>query len=327
MLRVERTKAVRIAVGPELKQMEIERLRQAVPEVTLLPLASAADPLEAVRGATAYLGRIEPDVFRQAGHNLRWVHSIGAGIETISGIPELVESEVTVTNTRGAHAPFIAEHTFALMLALLRHITQFSQDQRDRVWKRPGFADSMHEVYGTTMVIVGMGNIGTAIARRALAFEMMVIGIDRDPASEAPAGVSIRSVSDLDETLRIADVLVVAAPYTAETHQLIDARRIELLPARAIMIVVSRGGIVDEAALAARLRAGTLAGAGVDVFETEPIPSESDLWDTPRLLITPHCSGGSSQTRNRVLDITIENIRRFMANQPLLNLCDKRAGF
>lgn len=317
---------MRIAVGTEMKDTEIDRLRSALPEVTLLPLAIAADPLDAVRGADAYLGRIDPEVFRQAGQHLRWVHSIGAGIETLSGIPELVESDITVTNTRGAHAPFIAEHTFALLLSLQRHIAQFVQDQRDHVWKRPGFADSMQELYGRTMVIVGMGNIGTAIAKRALAFEMTVIGVDRDPTG-GPNGVTVRPVEDLDETLGIADVVIVAAPYTAATHQLLDARRLGLLPERAVVIVVSRGGIVDEAALADRLRNGTLAGAGLDVFATEPIPADSPLWDTPRLIVTPHCSGGSNQTRNRVMDITIENIRRFVAREPLLNVCDKRAGF
>ncbi len=323
----ERTNDVRIAVGTEMKDKEIDRLRSAAPEVTLLPLATAADPLDAVRGADAYLGRIDPEIFRQAGQHLRWVHSIGAGIETISGIPELVESNITVTNTRGAHAPFIAEHTFALLLGLQRHIAQFVQDQRDHVWKRSGFADSMQELYGRTMVIIGMGNIGTAIAKRALAFEMTVIGVDREPDGGEPGGATVRPIKDLDETLGIADVLVVAAPYTAETYQLLDARRIGLLPERAVVIVVSRGGIVDEEALADRLRNGTLAGAGLDVFATEPIPPDSRLWDTPRLIVTPHCSGGSNQTRNRVMDITIENVRRFVARELLLNVCDKRAGY
>jgi len=318
---------VQIAVGTEVSESEIGTLRSAIPAVAFVPVATAADPCDAVREAEAYLGRIRPEVFRQAGQHLRWVHSMGAGIETISAIPELVESDITVTNTRGAHAPFIAEHTFALLLALQRHIAQFVQDQRDHVWKRPGSANMMRELYGQTMVILGMGNIGTAIAKRALAFEMTVVGVDRNAAANDPGGVTVRPVEEIDEVLALADVLVVAAPYTPETHHLLDARRIGLLPERAVVIVVSRGGIVDEDALAERLRAGTLAGAGLDVFATEPIPPESALWDTPRLIITPHCSGGSNQTRNRVMEITVENIRRFVNGEPLLNVCDKRAGF
>lgn len=316
---------MRIAVGPEVSDTELSMLRSQVPEATFVPVADC--PRDAVREADAYLGRIDPDVYRIVGGQLRWVHSMGAGIETISAIPELVASDVTVTNTRGAHAPFIAEHTFALLLALQRHIVQFAQDQRERVWKRPGFATTMRELYGQTMVIVGTGNIGQAIARRALAFEMRVVGIDQQPVDLGLEGFQGRPVADLDEILLEADIVVVAAPYTPTTQNLLNARRIGLLPDRAIVIVVSRGGIVDEAALAARLRAGTLAGAGLDVFATEPIPPESELWDAPRLIVTPHCSGGSSQTRNRVMDITIENVRRFVNGEPLLNVCDKRAGF
>ncbi len=318
---------MRIAVGTELNDAAIDRLQSSLPKVTFLPIATADDPMDAVRQSDAYLGRIDPDMFRQAGLHLRWIHSIGAGIETMSAISELVNSDITVTNTRGAHAPFIAEHTFALLLALQRHVAQFVQDQRDHIWKRPGFADSMQELYGRTMVILGMGNVGMAIAKRALAFEMSVIGVDRNVSSDEPAGLTVRSVEHLDDALAVADVLVIAAPYTAETHQLIDARRIALLPERAVVIVVSRGGIVDEEALSDRLRSGSLAGAGIDVFATEPIPVDSSLWDTPRLIITPHCSGGSNETRNRVMDITIENIRRFTVDEPLLNICDKRAGF
>lgn len=317
---------MRIAVGTEVTESEIDHLRSLVPAATFVPV-NAADPCEAVCEAEAYLGRIEPEVYRQAGHHLRWVHALGAGIETITAIPALVESDITVTNTRGAHAPFIAEHTFALLLALQRHIPQFVEDQREHVWKRPGFASAMRELYGQTMVIVGMGNIGAAIARRALAFEMQVVGADQQPVDLGLEGFQSRLVNSLDDVLPKADVVVVAAPYTTQTHNLLDARRIGLLPERAVVIVVSRGGIVDEDAVAARLRAGTLAGAGLDVFATEPIPPESMLWDTPRLIITPHCSGGSNQTRNRVMAITAENIRRFVNHEPLLNICDKRAGF
>lgn len=317
---------MQIAVGKEFNDAAIDSLRSRVPDVAFVPLATADDPMEAVRQSVAYLGRIDADVFRRAGRHLRWVHAMGAGIETVTAIPELVESDITVTNTRGAHAPFIAEHTFALLLALQRHIPQFVQDQRDHIWKRPGFADSMQELYGRTMVIIGMGNIGRAIARRAVAFEMTVIGVDRDPGRDTD-GSTVQSVDQLDDALVNADVVVVAAPYTTETQNLLDARRIHSLPNRAVVIVVSRGGIVDEQALVDRLRAGTLAGAGLDVFETEPIPADSPLWDTPRLIITPHCSGGSNHTRNRVLDITVENIKRFASHEPLLNVCDKRAGF
>jgi phosphoglycerate dehydrogenase-like enzyme len=131
----------------------------------------------------------------------------------------------------------------------------------------------------------------------------------------------------LDEAMARAEVLVVTAPKTSQSLGLIDARRLGLLPAGAFVIVVSRGGIVDEETLAEGLRSGRIAGAGLDVFATEPLPADSSLWDAPNLLISPHCSAGSRQTRERVWAITRDIVRRFVTGQTLVNLCDKRAGF
>ena len=185
----------------------------------------------------------------------------------------------------------------------------------------------MRELTGATMVVVGMGNIGRAIAKRAIAFEMRVLGVDIQP-SPAPDGVwrRFRPLDRLDEALRQAEVLVIATPQTAETRGLIDARRIELLLQDAYLVVVSRGDRGRAGPIAA-LQAGKLAGAGLDVTATEPLPPDNPLWDAPNLLITPHCSGASRQTSARVWGITTENIRRFVAGEALTNVCDKRAGF
>ena len=312
---------MRIIAGSEVSEAERASLAARFPAVTLTASAGAGEA-----GADAYLGRISPEVYHANQRTLRWVHSMGAGIETISAIPELVASDVVVTNTRGAHAPFIAEHAFAMLLALNRQLLAFAEDQRQHVWKRPGVAEGMRELYGRTMVVVGMGNIGRAIASRAAAFGMTVIGVDRAPAA-ADDGTTIRPITELGAALAEADAVMVTVPSTPETANLLDTAMIDRLPDRAVVIVVSRGGIVDEQAVAARLRAGTLAGAGFDVFADEPLPADSALWETPHLLITPHCSGGSSQTRHRVMEITAENIRRFLAGEPLLNVCDKQAGF
>lgn len=318
---------MRIVIGSELGAAGVDRLRPAFPDVEFIAAGGGADQQAATRGADAYLGRIGRDAFLAAGASLRWVHSSGAGIETIAAIPELVESDVVVTNTRGGHAPAIAEHAFALLLALTRRVPDLVEDQRRHVWKRPEVTGAMRELSGSTMVVVGLGKIGGAIATRAVAFGMEVIGVDLHPG-ERPAGVAdVWGLDRLDEALARADVLDVAAPATPRTAGLIDARRIGLLAAGAIVIAISRGGIVDEAAIADALRDGRLAGAGLDVFAEEPLPADSPLWDVPNLLISPHCSGTSRQTRERVWAITSENVRRFVAGEPLLNVCDKRAGF
>lgn len=318
---------MKIVVGGELREAPLAAWRTEFPGVAFVSATRPEEQAAAVRDADAYLGRIPREAFLAAGPRLRWVHSTGAGIESLAAIPELVESDVVVTNTRGGHAPCIAEHTFALLLALTRRTVELAEDQRRRVWKRPGLAGLLRELTGATMVVVGMGNVGRAIAKRAAAFEMRVLGVDLLPGA-APEGVeAVWGLDRLDEALGEAEVLVIAVPYTAMTHGLIDARRIGLLPPDAYLLAVSRGGIVDDAALMAALEAGRLAGAGLDVLATEPPPPASRLWDTPKVILSPHCSGISRQARARVWAMTKENVRRFVDGAPLVNVCDKRAGF
>jgi phosphoglycerate dehydrogenase-like enzyme len=158
---------------------------------------------------------------------------------------------------------------------------------------------------------------------------MRVLGVDLMPDKvTAVAGVeSVWGLERLDEALVQADVLAVATPITPETRNLIDGRRIGLMKAGAYLLVVSRGGIIEERALIGALKEGRLAGAGLDVQEHEPMPADDPLWGAPNTIITPHCSGASTQTSERVWGITAENLRRYVTGQPLVNLCDKRAGF
>lgn len=315
---------MQIAVGKELDADRLAALKAEFPDVTF---SSVLDEPDVIREADAYLGRIEPDVYARAGDRLRWVHSTGAGIETIIAIPELVAGEIEVTNTRGAHAPFVAEHAMSMMLALNRFLPEYGADQREHYFHAYGRGVPMESLFGKRMLILGMGNIGSAIAQRALGFDMEVVGLDLFVPERASGAYSILPMEHLDNELESADVLVVAVPHTSETHNLIDARRISLLKPDAMVIGISRGRIIDEEALAARLREGTLFGAGLDVFSQEPLPSDHFLWDTPRLIMTPHCAPNAADTRNREMEITTENVRRFVAGEPLLNVCDKVAGF
>ncbi len=315
---------MQIALGREIDETRIAEMRTKFPDVKFAPIV--AEP-EGIGEADAFVGRIPAEVYARAGSKLRWVHSTGAGIETIIAIPGLVASEIIVTNTRGAHAPFVAEHAFALLLALGRNLFGFAYDQREHVYQAYGRDVPMYSVYGKRMLILGMGNIGRAIARRALAFDMAVVGLDLMAPEERTGDLTVLPMEHLDIELETADVVMVAVPYTAETDNLLDARRIGLLKPDAVVIGISRGRIIDEAALAERLRDGSLAGAGLDVFAEEPLPADHFLWDTPNLVMTPHCAPRSAQTRDREFEITYENIRRFVEREPLLNVCDKVAGF
>jgi phosphoglycerate dehydrogenase-like enzyme len=306
----------------------LDEWRADFPGVEIVAGGSKEEQIAAVQGAEVWMGYgMDREVFLAGQSSLKWVHATSAGVERIVNIPELVESDVQLTNTRGGHAACIAEHTFGMLLLLTRRLLPAYADQQQHVWDRAGVSDSSVELTGSTMVILGMGNIGRQIAKRAVAFEMRVLGVDMTPGA-VPDGVeAIWPLDRLDEAMKQADVFVVTLPITPQTYHMIDGRRLALLDPQDYLIVVSRGGIVEESALIAALKEGKLAGAGLDVQEHEPMPADDPLWDAPNLILTPHCSAASRQTGERVWGITKENLRRYVAGQPLENLCDKRAGF
>lgn len=318
---------MKIVIGGRPSDEMLSEWRRELPSVELAAPGTTAEQIEAVRDADAYLGWIPREVFLAAGPKLRWVHSTAAGIEPLTAIPELVESDVVVTNTRGGHASTIAEHTFGMLLGLTRNLFEAYEDQKRRVWDRPRISRASRGIARMTMVVIGFGNIGRAIARRAVGFELRVLGVDLRPGETPPGVEAVWGLDRLDEALGQADVVAVATPLTPQTQNLLDARRVGLMKEGAYLLVVSRGGLVDEAAVVEGLTSGRLAGAGLDVQATEPMTPDDPLWTAPNLIITPHSSGASKQTSERVWAITKENVRRFVNGEPLENICDKRAGF
>jgi phosphoglycerate dehydrogenase-like enzyme len=258
---------------------------------------------------------------------LRWVHCTSAGIERISAVPELIDlDEVTLTNARGAHGPCIADSCFAFILALTRNIPILVEHRKEKLWSRDA-ARGARELSGSVLGILGLGKIGSEIARRGVGFGMEIRAIDINPRAEGPGVAEVWPPDRLDDLLRVSDFLAVALPITAATRDLIGARELGLMKPDASVYVMSRGGIVDQDALAKAIAAGRLYGAGLDATKPEPLPAEHPLWDLPTVLISPHCSASSRQTRERTEQILRENIRRFLAGESLLNVCDKRAGY
>ncbi|MBA2278782.1 MAG: D-2-hydroxyacid dehydrogenase [Chloroflexia bacterium] len=262
-----------------------------------------------------------------AAPKLKWIQAPSAGVEFVASIPVLVESDIVLTNTRGAHGPSIGEHTFALLLALTRHIPESVDQQRRRHWDRGQLYRTAREIGGMTMGLIGFGAIARGIAQRAEAFEINLLAVDAQAVSGDPYLDEVWPVSQLDDLLTASDVVVVAAPYTGETHHLLDASRIARMKPDAYLIAVSRGGIIVEEALVAALTEGRLAGAALDVTEIEPLPVESPLWDAPNLLLTPHLAGASAPKERRVVEIFRDNLERFMNGEPLMNVVDKRLGY
>jgi phosphoglycerate dehydrogenase-like enzyme len=273
-----------------------------------------------------FFGPPSPELLTMAP-NLKWVQSSSAGVEFVARIPELVSSDIILTNTRGAHGPSIGEHTMALLLALTRHIPESMEQMRRKHWERGRLYRTAREVGGMTMGIVGFGALGRGIAQRALAFDMTLLAVDAQAIDGQPFLDEVWPVSRLDDLLEQSDVVVVAAPLTPETRHLIDAGRLAKMKRDAYLIVVSRGGIVEEGALLAALKEDRLAGAAIDVTEHEPLPEDDPLWDAPHFLLTPHLAGASAPKERRVVEIFRDNLIRYQNGEPLLNVVDKSRGY
>jgi len=260
---------------------------------------------------------------------LRWIHSPAAGVGSMLS-PEMIASPIVMTNSRGTSAVTIAEHTIAVTLALLRKLPLTLQRQRERVWAQLELYGEppISTLRGQRVLIVGLGAIGSETARLAAAFGAEVVGLRRHPGREVPPGVTrVASPDALHTELPHADIVVLAAPETDDTHHLIAARELALLPPHALLVNVSRGKLVDEAALAAALEAGRLRGAALDVFEHEPLDPASPLWDRPDVLITPHVSAFHANFWRDIAGLFADNLRRFTAGEPLRNVVDKAAGY
>src|SRR5215831_14179143 len=258
--------------------------------------------------ADAVYGMLTDEEF-QNRKNLRWVQSPSAGVEWMWRVSGLQDSDVTVTNMRGAHAATIAEHTFAFLLLHTRGLRGFEDNQREHKWGRGEVP--MSGLKGRTMGIIGFGNIGRAIARRATGFEMRVLAVD---AEAVPPGEGVEEVwplSRLNDLCREVDVLVISAPMTPTSRDLVKAEQIRNLKRGSYIMQMSRGAIVNEAALVDALEDGHLAGAGLDVTGTEPLPVGDRLWTAPNLVGTPHASAVSQLTTDLAWSILSENVGRF----------------
>jgi phosphoglycerate dehydrogenase-like enzyme len=303
----------------------VEKLRDDFPQLDIVHLSTYEKVENHLRDAEiAITWSLRPEQFAVA-RELRWIHSPAAAVHQLM-FPELVNSGVLVTNAREVHAPVVAEHVMALLFALAKKIPQAVRLQQMHLWGKNVLKPL--ELDGATLGLVGLGSIGREVTKRASALGMRVIAVRNNPGKQPAAGVQkVFAASELDAMIGEADYVVIAAPRTRETEKLFDAQRIAKLKPGACLINVSRGALVDEVALAAALRNKTLAAAALDVFVEEPLPSDSPLWDLENLLITPHTAAVTDKLWQRHYALVYENLRRFLAGQPLLGLVDKQKGY
>lgn len=289
------------------------------------------ETLAAVPEAEVYLGFGAPRALLAAAPRLRWIHSATAGVGSLL-TPELLERRLLLTNSAGVHAQPIAEYVLAGVLHFLRGLDTAVRLQAESRWDREPFVGAGHtarEVGECRVLVLGAGGIGSAVARALSGLGARCTGIRRRPELGVPAGFErVVGMEALDAELPAADVLVLAAPLTERTRQVITASRLDSLPRGAILVNVARGALVDERALAERLEAGTLRGAVLDVFQEEPLESDSPLWGLSRALVTPHVSGVSPRRFwEREIVLILDNWLRYQTGEPLRNLVDQNAGY
>lgn len=307
----------------------VEELRLRFPHITFRHSTTREADIELAEGAdAAFALALSRDAIARAT-SLRWIHCSGHAIGHFP-LADLAARGIVVTNSRGIQAVPIAEHVMACLLALARKLPHTLRDQQDRIWRPNALTGEASPwlVAGRTIGVIGLGTLGEAIAVRAKAFGMHVIGMRRHPERGHPGGVDeVIGPAERDRLLAASDVVVVAAPLTAETNRLLDAAAIARLKPGAIVINIARGQLVDEAAIAAALEAGHLGGAALDVFTTEPLPPDSPFWTLPNVIVTPHNSGFRTGHFDAVIDLFTENMKRFERGVELLNVVDVTRGY
>ncbi len=323
-----------IVVGARLPDALLEQVRAAAGEdATLRAGAGEAELLPLVADADVLLaGTLTPRLLAAASH-LRWVHSIGAGVEGLL-FPELVASDVTLTNARGAHHVAMPEYVLMAMLSWAHHLPALVKAQARREWIKP----VAEEVTGKTLGLLGYGEIGRAVAKRAAALDVRCLVYRRHPergASGTDSGGQdtdelverVYGPSELHAFLGACDFVVNSLPLTTETHGLLGEAELRAMRPTAVLIHLGRGPTVQQGPLLAALRGGWIAGAFLDVFDQEPLPTDSPLWGLENVVITSHTSGNSVHYTERSIAIFCENLRRYRAGESLRNVVDKQLGY
>jgi phosphoglycerate dehydrogenase-like enzyme len=292
--------------------------------------AGSPEAIAAARGAEIYVGYgVPPGVVEAGRGTLRWAHTGTAGVG--SYIPLLRNTSIVLTNSAAVHAEPMADWVLAAVAYFARGLDRMVPAQREARWAKEAFTGPdtpMVELADLRVGVFGLGGIGSAVARRTLALGMRTAGIRRRPERGGPPGVAwVGGLTDLLKLAAQSDVLVIAAPHTAETAGVVGPAVLGALPAGAVVVNVSRGSLLDERALLAALDAGRLRGAALDVFGEEPLPSNHPFWRHPGVLVSPHVSAVSRRFWARETALLVDNIRRYLEGQPLRNMVALEAGY
>lgn len=305
----------------------VQWLQPAAPGVELVPAASVEEAAVAAVGADGVIGFCAAELFA-AGADIRWLQLPYAGAEFCLAIPAIRERDILVTNAQRIYGPEIAEHVMAMILSFTRGLHRYIPQQAQEKWDRGLVAEeNLWELEGKTLLVVGLGGIGTEVARLGHGMGMNVIAT-RNSSRRGPDFVSHVGLADeLPQLVPDADVVVNAAPLTPSTDDLFDADFFAAMKTTAYFINVGRGGSVVTDDLVSALQSGELAGAGLDVTDPEPLPDGHPLWKLPNVIITPHVAAGSDLRSERLWIVMRENLRRYAAGEPMLSVVDTSKGY
>ena len=339
---------MKLVCHPPLDEGRHARVAAAIPQSQLVNAATPAEAAAAITDADAFFGKLTPELLA-AAKRLRWVQSPTASLEHYV-FEALVEHPCVLTNMRGIFSDVIADHVMGYVLCFARNLHLYLRQQQQAVWQPiggaasgpgvtqgPDFAigpgqvspmDRAHlHLADCSLGIIGLGAIGEETARRAAAFGMRVTAVDPLRTAKPEFVAKLTPLDGLDELLATSDFVVVAAPHTPDSAGMFDRSLFRRMKRSAYFINIGRGAIVGLRDLDAALEAGEIAGAALDVFETEPLPPEHPLWQRTNVILTPHTAACSPRIAERHLEVLLDNVRRFEAGEPLRNVVDKRNWF
>jgi phosphoglycerate dehydrogenase-like enzyme len=334
---------MKLVIHPAVEPERLARITEAAAPMSVVNAATEADALEHMHETDAFFGKITPPLLA-AARRLRWVQAPTASLEHYL-FPELTAHSCVLTNMRGLFSDVIADQVFGYILCFARNLHRYILQQQQAKWLpiggeggRVSFAtgpgvvndiDRAHLHLGdATLGVVGLGSIGSEVARRGLAFSMHVVAVDPVQTQAPPGVAALWPVERLPELLAQSDFVVIAAPHTPATQRLFRRPQFRQMKRGAYLINIGRGAIVDLTDLTAALEAGELAGAALDVFETEPLPADHPLWRlSDKVILTPHVAGYSPRIAERHLGVLLDNVRRFVRDEPLRNVVNKALWF
>jgi phosphoglycerate dehydrogenase-like enzyme len=333
---------VKLVIHPPVEPGRLECIRAAADRMDVVNAADEAEAERALVDADAFFGKITPRLLA-AARRLRWVQAPTVSLEHYV-FPELVAHPCVLTNMRGLFSDVIADQVFGYLLCFARNLHVYLRNQLQARWEPvggeaeranfaagPGTVSAIdrahHGLAGAVLGIVGLGGIGAEVARRGLAFGMRVLAVDPVQEHAPEGGAAVWKPERLPDLLAESDHVVIAAPHTPQTYKLFRRPQFQQMKRSAYLINVGRGVIVDLADLTEALQAGTIAGAALDVFETEPLPAEHPLWRLSNVILTPHIAGFAPCIAERHLEVLLDNVRRFQRGEPLRNVADKTRWF